>query len=113
MSRAKKLDTRYAAPRYVTAVAVVYDTTCCCSCCSLPEHRSGRIRSELRFDALPQSGTFRGWAGHVRAIPLDRERHNGPMNAQAVRARAEIFAELIGVPVRDETDVKVTLRRKN
>ena len=112
MNRAKKLDTRYAAPRYATAVAVVYDTIGCCCCCSCPEHRTGKIRSELRFDSLPPSATFKGWASHVRATPLDRERHNGPMNAQAVRARAAIFAELVGVPLRDETDVEVKLRSK-
>lgn len=88
--------------RYATAIAIVYDTICC-PCCTCPEHRSGKIRSEIRFDSMPPTQTFRGWAKHVTSFPLDRERGNGPMNAKAVKARAEILAELIGVPLEDET----------
>ena len=109
MSRAKKA-TAPTAPHYATAIAIVYDTICC-PCCTCPEHRSGKIRSEIRFDSMPPTETFRGWSKHVSSFPLDRERGNGPMNAKAVRSRAAILAELIGVPLRDETDIPVNLRR--
>lgn len=109
MSRARK-PPKPLAPHYATAIAIVYDTICC-PCCTCPEHRSGKIRSEIRFDSMPPTETFRGWSKHVTSFPLDRERGNGPMNAKAVRTRAAILAELIGVPLRDETDIPVNLRR--
>ena len=59
VKRAKNLDKRYAAPRYVTAVAVVYDTIGCCCCCQCPEHRTGKIRSELRSTRCRRAGRSR------------------------------------------------------
>ena len=78
--------------RYATAVAIVYDSICCCAC-HCPEHKSSRIRSEIRFEGDPPE--TKGWT--CKDFPLDRERGNGPMKAQAVRSRAKVLAAIIGV----------------
>lgn len=82
---------------YVSEVAVVFDTLCCCGC-SCPEHRTGKIRSELRFEEGPEGFPFRA------AMPFERERRGrGVGCASAVRSRAKWVAVLIGVPFVDET----------
>ena len=83
---------------YATAIAIVYDSICCCAC-SCPEHQSGKIRSEVRFEKLPPG--LSGWRT-PGAFPLDRERGTGPMKASAVRSRAAAFAALFGLPLLDE-----------
>ena len=88
--------------RYATAIAIVYDSVCCCAC-SCPEHQSDKIRSEVRFDKAPPGLGYR----EPGAFPLDRERRNGPMKEQAVRSRAKALALLLGLPLLDETLGKV------
>lgn len=83
--------------RYATAIAIVYDSVCCCAC-SCPEHQSDKIRSEIRFDKAPPGVGYKA----PGAFPLDRERRNGPLKAQAVRSRAQAFALLLGLPLLDE-----------
>lgn len=84
--------------RYATAIAIVYDSVCCCAC-SCPEHQSDKIRSEVRFDKAHPGFGYKT----PGAFPLDRERRNGPMKAEAVRSRAKAFAMLFGLPLLDET----------
>lgn len=89
--------------KYATAIAIVYDSICCCAC-SCPEHQSGKIRSEVRFEKLPPG--LHGWRT-PGAFPLDRERGTGPMKASAVRSRAEALAMLFGLPLLDEAKGKI------
>lgn len=89
--------------RYATAIAIVYDSICCCSC-SCPEHQTDKIRSEVRFEKVPPG--LHGWKT-PGAFPLDRERRNGPMKAQAVRSRAEALAVLFGLPLLDEAKGRI------
>lgn len=89
--------------RHATAIAIVYDSICRCSC-SCPEHQSDKIRSEIRFETLPEELNRFTKPG---AFPLDRERRNGPMKADAVRARAETLALMLGLPLLDEALGKV------
>ena len=88
---------------YATAIAIVYDSICCCAC-SCPEHQSGKIRSEVRFEKLPPG--LNGWRT-PGAFPLDRERGTGPMKASAVRSRAQALALLFGLPLLDEALGKI------
>lgn len=94
----QKLDVIQPPARYVTAIAVVYDSACCCCNCS--QHRTGKIRSEMRYTGKPPGMEM--YTGP--AFPMDRERGNGPLNSVAIRSRAKNYASIIGVPFIDETE---------